>query len=261
MRSVTGTSLVVGALAATLLAILLPIWSFPGGTTPAGVSVPDDGQGTVNTEFGPLTPLDRDFTRKVRLAGLWEGPAGQQAQTKSTNAAVKDAGQHLIDGHAELDERTLKVASALNIDLPTRPSDQQQEWLDMMTAAQSGPEYERLWANLLRRAHGKVFGLIAEVRANTRNSMVRAYADRVNAVVLDHITVLEKTGYVDFDSLQDTAPPSGGAPTAPPTTGSVNLPPANSSGGNPPAGAKVPPTSNTDKQGDGPKVPPTTGSG
>lgn len=245
MRSVTGTVLVVGGLGATLLALLLPIWSFPGGTTSAGSSAADDGRGTVSTEFGPLTALDRDFARMVRLAGLWEGPAGQQAQTKSTNASVKEAGQHLIAGHAELDERVLKVGRTLAIDLPNRPNDQQQGWLDQMTAAVPGPEYERLWVNLLRRAHGNVFSVVAEVRADTRNSMIRALADRTNAIVLDHITILEKTGFVDFESLDDTAPPPPVAGNNPPTTGPVTFPPQDT--GNPPAGAGDPTANSTSR--------------
>lgn len=71
-----------------------------------------------------------------------------------------------------------------------------------------GDEYERLFTQLLRRAHGKVFGLLAGIRAQTRNSMVRALATSANATVLDHITVLEDTGLVDFDGLSDNVPPT-----------------------------------------------------
>src|SRR5688500_8939666 len=55
---------------------------------------------TTQTRFGPLTDADRDFLVKVRLAGLWEGPAGREAQQRAGSQQVKEAGQHLIDGHA-----------------------------------------------------------------------------------------------------------------------------------------------------------------
>ncbi|MGO4431485.1 hypothetical protein AB4Z54_75030, partial [Streptomyces sp. MCAF7] len=61
--------------------------------------------------------------------------------------------------------------------------------------------FQRVFANRLRAAHGKVFGLVAQVRAQSENSMVRSLATRANAVVLDHITVLEDTGLVDFEAL------------------------------------------------------------
>ncbi len=161
----------------------------------------------MSTAYGPLTAADRDFVRKVRLAGLWELPAGRQAQQRGTRPAIRTAGDHLVDGHTELDRQVIQVGQALGIDLPNQPSAQQQDWLGQMSRAK-GDEYERLFTQLLRRAHGKVFGLLAGIRAQTRNSMVRALATSANATVLDHITVLEDTGLVDFDGLSDNVPPT-----------------------------------------------------
>lgn len=198
-----GTGLIIGALAITLAALLIPVRSFGSNSAAATGGAPaftDDGGGTVSTPYGPLTPLDRDFVRRVRLAGLWELPAGRQAQQRGTSEAVKNAGDHLVEGHTELDRRTVEAAQALGVDLPNQPNKQQQGWLNQLDKAQ-GNAYERLFANVVRRAHGKVFALVAQVRAQSRNSMVRSLATRTNAVVLDHITVLEDTGLVDFDSL------------------------------------------------------------
>ena len=64
-----------------------------------------------------------------------------------------------------------------------------------------GDEYDRTWANLLRSAHGKIFPAIGQVRNGTRNTLVRQLASDTNQTVLDHITVLEKTGVVGFDAI------------------------------------------------------------
>ncbi|MCD9193465.1 DUF4142 domain-containing protein [Streptomyces albireticuli] len=195
-----GTGLIVFSLAATLLALLIPVHLF-GGAAPAAADArttwSDDGRGTTATPSGPLTPLDRDFVRRVRLAGLWEKPAGGLAQERGTKDAVRMAGDHLVDGHTELDRRSIEVARALDVALPERPDADQRGWLDQLRAAR-GSTFERLFANLVRAAHGKVFALVALVRDRTGNAMVRALATRANTVVLDHITVLENTGLVDF---------------------------------------------------------------
>ncbi|WP_240351560.1 DUF4142 domain-containing protein [Streptomyces olivoreticuli] len=190
-----GTWLVVGALAATLVALLVPVALFGGARSAAadGPAWMDDGEGTRSTASGPLTALDRDFVRKVRLAGLWEKPAGRLAQERGTSDSVRTAGEHLVDGHTELDRRSLDAARSLDITLPGRPTEQQQGWLDRMDAAR-GAEFDRVFAQLVRAAHGKVFGLVALVRDRTGNSLVRELATRANTVVLDHITVLEGTG-------------------------------------------------------------------
>ncbi|MDF9811501.1 DUF4142 domain-containing protein [Streptomyces sp. SPB162] len=209
-RYTTGTVLVIGALAVTLVALLIPMQKFGGqnSAVAAPPTITDDGLGIQNTQYGPLTPTDRDFVRKVRLAGLWEGPAGHQAQQRGTQESIRTAGRHLIDGHTELDARVLQVGQALHVDLPNQPNADQRGWLAQMDAAQ-GAEYDRVFVNLLRRAHGKVFALVAQVRGQTRNSMVRSLATRANTVVLDHISVLEESGLVDYGALADGASPSG----------------------------------------------------
>lgn len=232
-RHVMGTGIVIGALALTLIALLIPVRSFGGAAAtaapapasaatvspapaPAPASADDDGAGVMNTAFGPLTPQDREFVRKVRLAGLWELPAGRQAQERGTRRSVRTAGEHLVEGHAELDRRVLEVGQALGMELPDRPSGQQQAWLDQLDRAQEAT-YERLFVQLLRRAHGKVFTLVAQVRAQTRNSVVRELATDANATVLDHIAVLEDSGLVDFEGLADgpaaPVPPVAAPPT------------------------------------------------
>ncbi|WP_443067862.1 DUF4142 domain-containing protein [Streptomyces sp. NBC_01351] len=237
-RHTIANGVVITALAVTLIALLIPVEGF-GSRTPAGSAAgtagaagEDDGAGTMSTAYGPLTAADRDFVRKVRLAGLWELPAGRQAQQRGTRASVRTAGDHLVEGHTDLDQQVIRVGQALGVDLPNQPTSQQQEWLGQLTQAQ-GDAYERLFIQLLRRAHGKVFALLAGVRAQTRNSMVRALATSANATVLDHITVLEESGLVDFDALSDASPvpsparssPAVPAPAAPSPAPSSPAPP------------------------------------
>ncbi|MGW2818073.1 DUF4142 domain-containing protein [Streptomyces sp. NPDC001415] len=197
MRHVNGTGLLIAVLVATLGALAFPVWSYAdrAGTPQANLN-----SSSTPTPWGPLSATDRDFVTKVRLAGLWEGPAGQQAQQRAPSAAIKAAGDHLVMGHAALDQHDRDVAAKLGIELPSQPNAQQQGWLRQLTA-DTGTAYERDFANLLRAAHGKVFALVAQVRATTRNSLVRDLATDANNTVLDHMTMLEATGLVDFDAL------------------------------------------------------------
>jgi predicted outer membrane protein len=216
----SGTGLIITGLTATLLAMVFPIWSYADRS---GTGLDVLNAQTVSTEYGPLSALDRDFLTKVRLAGLWELPAGQQAQQKGTTPAVRTAGEHLVEGHAFLDERVRDVAAKLSLELPNEPTEQQRGWLDTLDSAQS-VEYDREFANILRLAHGKVFSVVAQVRAGTRNSLVRELAEDANTTVLDHIKVLEATGYVDYDAMvqdmvENSTPPITTPPAPPgPTT-------------------------------------------
>ncbi|MER6997063.1 DUF4142 domain-containing protein [Streptomyces sp. NPDC000410] len=227
MRRINGTALIIAALVVTVGALAFPVWSYAdrSGTGQANLNA-----SSVATQWGPLSATDRDFLVKVRLAGLWELPAGQQAIERAPSQAIKDAGDHLVVGHTDLDERARNVAAKLSVELPNQPTEQQQGWLRELSAA-SGREYEWKFANLLRMAHGKVFALIAQVRHTTRNTLIRQLASDANQTVLDHITMLEGTGMVDFDAIaNDAAGLATASPTGPPPPNG-NLPPAPSPAG------------------------------
>jgi predicted outer membrane protein len=183
---------------------------------------PDLGPDYVQTQFGPMGPAGRDLLQKVTLAGLWEGPAGRMALEKSANPKVQEAGRHLIEGHADLDRRTVELARTLNVTLPTQPNESQQGWLNEMQAAPArSTEFDKVFANRLRAAHGVVYKFLATVRTGTRNTAIRDYAKVCMDTVLDHMTVLEATGMVDFSDtdaipLALVAQPSSSAAPTPP---------------------------------------------
>ncbi|WP_326575760.1 DUF4142 domain-containing protein [Streptomyces sp. NBC_00481] len=197
MRRLNGSLIASLALVVTVGALAFPVWSYAdrSGTAQANMA-----SSTVNTQWGPLTAADRDLIIRVRLAGLWELPAAEQAMQRSSSAEVKEAADHLIVGHKDLDERVRSVASQLGVELPNQPNAQQQGWLQQMSNA-TDDQYDRVWANLLRSAHGKIFPTIGAIRNQTENTLVRQLASDTNQTVLDHITFLEKTGQVDFDAI------------------------------------------------------------
>ncbi|MFF9085865.1 DUF4142 domain-containing protein [Streptomyces sp. NPDC014991] len=191
-----------GAMALTLVAL-----AYPGML---GLSTVSSSPTRViaNTQWGPLTESDRDFVVKVRAAGLWEYPVGQIGLQKGGSKEVLTASRHLIDGHAALDTTCRKVAPMLNITLPNVASPQQEGFVNTLKS-DTGKQFDTDFANILRMTHGSIFNTIAKIRSTTKNSLVRALADQANDTVLDHMTVMEKTGLVDFDQtlFQQTTPP------------------------------------------------------
>jgi predicted outer membrane protein len=170
-----------------------------------GAMLADDEWWTTDT--GPLGPADRDLLVRVRTAGLWEGPAGEMAQERAASDTVKEVGRQLRDDHAALDVQVRMVAAQLGVDLPANPTAQQQGWLEEL-ADRSGAEFDQVFADRLRAAHGAVFAVVALVRAGTRNDTIRAFAQTANTVVLKHMTLLEGIGLVHFDHLPTPpAPP------------------------------------------------------
>jgi predicted outer membrane protein len=179
----------------------------------AGTAAADDGP-TTDTSWGPLTAADRDLIVRVRLAGLWEQPSGEMAQTHSTDQRLKEVGRILAADHRRLDEETRALARKVQVTLPGQPTDSQRGWLAEMRA-EHGHAFDESFANRLRTAHGVIFPIIATVRDSTRNTLVRAFATEANVVVEKHMSLLESTGFVTPTAADVLKPP---APQGPITT-------------------------------------------
>ena len=163
-----------------------------------------------NTQWGPIGPADVNLLENVRRADLWEGEgAGPMGMQKGQSQRVREVGKILNEQHKVLEAKLVKVAPQLQVPLPTQPNDDQLGWLGQMSSA-SGPAFDTVWVELLRQAHGKIFSAIATVRANTRNSLIREFADACNTFVSTHMQLLESTGLVAFNHLPTPAAPAGG---------------------------------------------------
>nr|WP_189335364.1 DUF4142 domain-containing protein [Actinoplanes ianthinogenes] len=177
----------------------------PGVPDPPNQLITDTGEGAVSA-------ADRDFVVKVRLAGLWEIPAGQMAQEKSKDPRIQQIGKDIAAQHVVLDKLDRAAAKKLGITLPNAPNADQQGWLGEMRDAE-GTDFDQIYIDRLRAAHGKIFPAIATIRASTRNDTVRKLAQRANQFVMTHMTLLESSNIVDFAALP-TAPPPAAATTA-----------------------------------------------
>jgi predicted outer membrane protein len=187
-------------------AIVLTFLLAPAGVARAAgggdIPVPTDSLSDKGT--GAVTAADTDFVIRVRLAGLWEIPAGNMAQQKSDDPRIVNIGKAIATQHVILDQFTREAAKKLGIQLPNQPNSDQQYWLSEMKAANS-TTFDQIFVDRLRAAHGKIFPAIATIRASTRNDTVRKLAQEANQFVMTHMSLLESSGIVDYGALP-TAP-------------------------------------------------------
>ena len=122
MQRRTSRNLSRAVVVAVILAVGATIWQSWTAGMP-GMS------GVVATQWGPLSPADRDLIVKVRLACLWEMSTGQQVQQQGTTPAVKEAGRKISAEHTDLDQKTRDIADKLGVLLPASPNAQQVAWM------------------------------------------------------------------------------------------------------------------------------------
>ncbi|MEV8441347.1 DUF4142 domain-containing protein [Actinosynnema sp. NPDC051121] len=164
------------------------------------------------TPLGPITALDKELLVKVRLAGLWEMPMGEEAQTRAGSTRVKEVGAQLASDHSFLDERVVRLASQMGVALPDEANADQQSWMAEMRS-RTGAAFDDSFANRLRAAHGSLFPVIGTIRATTRNEAIRQFAQVCNQIVLKHMTLLESTNMVTDVGLSKPVA-AGAAPAA-----------------------------------------------
>jgi predicted outer membrane protein len=208
--------LVGSALAAAALVVMSPsaARAEPNVPVPPDNLISDDGDGAV-------AAADKDLVVKVRLAGLWEIPAGEMAQQRSKDPRIQQIGKEIAAQHKVLDALDRAAAKKLKITLPNTPNHDQQGWLGEMRDAAPGKDFDAIYIDRLRAAHGKIFPAIGTVRATTRNDTVRKLAQQANQFVATHMTLLESSGIVDFAALPTAPNPSAAATTAPAGTAPV----------------------------------------
>lgn len=171
---------------AAVLAVLLPT---PAQAAPVGPA--------------QLNAADVTLLNGVRLAGSWEMPAGQMAAEKGSSARVRQVGQEIANQHVELHELAVQAANQIGAVSPTA---ERAGWLDEMKNA-TGRQFDQIFVDRLRAAHGKIFPVIGAVRASTRNPAVRKLADEANTFVMNHLQLLESTGLVRYERLPPAALP------------------------------------------------------
>jgi predicted outer membrane protein len=171
-----------------------------GAAFPAtGIALASQGsQAGQPANSGAIDARDREFLTVIRFANLWEIPMGKLGTERGTTQAVKDAGATMLTDHTKLNTVVKQLADKFGVTLPDKATSSQQSWMAEISSKQ-GEDFDKTFADRLRAAHGTVFGLVAEVRAGTRNATIRDFATQANDIVMKHMSLLEATGYVTSD--------------------------------------------------------------
>jgi len=181
---------IAAAVVAAIAALALP---------PTSAHADADGPGRLNR-------ADMTLLIDLHQAGLWEIPAARLAAEKGTTPKIRQAGEKIAAGHAQLDRQTTAAAEQFGATIPSSPTARQQGTLTQLQAAE-GSRFDQLFVSSLRDAYGFLYPIVGEVRSATRSPMIRRLADQANVSVLGYMQVLESTGLVQYQKLAPAAIP------------------------------------------------------
>lgn len=179
----------------------VPVPTVQAGAAPPNSTsaTPTEGELT-QTQFGPISQVDRKLLTIVQQTSLREITTSTWAQQRSSNPAVQEVARVIITQHKDLENRDTDISTRMDLPIPAEPAPDMQVGIDRMRT-EFGETFDRDYVNTLRKAHAEALILVSTVRADTRNTLVRPFADLAGGYIKTHINLLEKTGDVDYAQL------------------------------------------------------------
>jgi putative membrane protein len=198
-----------GGLAVALMAPMIALQAqvVAPGTNPRTPTTNPAPTPAPNPAATPSQSVSNDlpFLREAAGVNLMEVRLGQLAQSKASNAAVKQFGQRMVDDHTRIEQDLSSMVSANGIALnPTLTSDQNDKINSLQSL--SGPQFDQAYMSLMIQGHQTD---VAEFENQSRNSdspQVRDFAARSLPVLQQHLSLAQQVG----------RQPNVGVATAPP---------------------------------------------
>ncbi|ELX08152.1 putative outer membrane protein [Janthinobacterium sp. HH01] len=139
-----------------------------------------------------LVKADADRLTAIAQANIAEVDAGKMALEKSTNPAVKQFAQTMIDDHGKGLDETRKVAASKNLTLPAE-TDAAHKKLAADLKKLSGAEFDKQYVAKAGVAdHNKVHAALKDDIAKAKDADVKALVTKLEPVVAHHGEMAKK---------------------------------------------------------------------
>jgi putative membrane protein len=129
---------------------------------------------------------DQAFFKHAAEGGIAEVEAGTLAQSKGNSQAVKDFGAMMVKDHSAANEKLKGIASAENVDLPTKPSVSQMASKTKLEVL-SGDTFDKAYIKGQIAAHQHTAALFKKEIASGTDSQAKAFATETLPTVQSHL--------------------------------------------------------------------------
>jgi putative membrane protein len=133
---------------------------------------------------------DAKFATDAANAGMAEVAAGKVAETKATDAQVKDYAKMMVEHHTMINDELMEIAKKKNITLPTAPDADHQKMLTDLSA-KSGKEFDKAYVNAMVEGHKKVAAMLEDASKNCKDTDLMAFATKTLPTVKTHLAKIE----------------------------------------------------------------------
>ncbi|EIJ47437.1 hypothetical protein GWL_16780 [Herbaspirillum sp. GW103] len=142
---------------------------------------------SLNAVAESVNSKDKSFMTNAAEAGHAEIEASKIALEKSSNQAVKDYAQKMIDQHTTVDEQLKQLASSKDVTLPTEPSMAQRAKIAILDKL-SGHTFDKRYASMIGvSAHEDAVKLFQKSSKQAQDPDVKNFATKTLPGLQEHL--------------------------------------------------------------------------
>ncbi|WP_427184272.1 DUF4142 domain-containing protein [Bordetella bronchialis] len=190
-----------GLLAAGALALSTGAWAQPAPSSPA--------QQKSTEQRSTLAGADKDFLENAAQGGLAEIEGSKLAQTKSSNADVKQFADQMIKDHGKANEELMALAKQKGYTPPDKPSMMQRTEIKALSVT-DGTTFDKMYVSRIGvSAHEDTVKLFQKAASEAKDADIKAWASKTLPTLQHHLEMAQalqqKVGAEDKAKNQDKA--------------------------------------------------------
>lgn len=190
-----------GLLAAGALALSTGAWAQPAPSSPA--------QQKSTEQRSTLAGADKDFLENAAQGGLAEIEGSKLAQTKSSNADVKQFADQMIKDHGKANEELMALAKQKGYTPPDKPSMMQRTEIKALSVT-DGTTFDKMYVSRIGvSAHEDTVKLFQKAASEAKDAEIKAWASKTLPTLQHHLEMAQalqqKVGAEDKAKNQDKA--------------------------------------------------------
>ncbi len=162
-------------------------------TSPPPASTPNPAATPSQTVGDREMSNDLPFLREAAGVNLMEIRLGQLAQSKASNAAVKQFGQRMVNDHTRLEQDLSSIVSANGIALNPALTPAQNDNIARLQNF-SGPQFDQAYMSLMIQGHQTDVAQFDTQSRNADSPQVRDFAARSLPVLQQHLSLAQQVG-------------------------------------------------------------------
>lgn len=140
---------------------------------------------------------DAEFAVEAANIGMYQVRAGELAQSKATNARVKEMGAMMVQDHTKANNELKDLAARKNIQIPTAMGDDKMDAYDEL-AEKSGDDFDEAFVDKMIDAHEKALKEFRDEADGGADTEMKSWASQQIPALEQHLNQFKRLKDGDY---------------------------------------------------------------